>query len=392
MHQLPLRSLRLIGTVGASAALALGVGAATASAKSHPDQHPHGGAPGTGVGGRQKTETSAAPALRDRVFATGGALTNPDDITRLGGRIFVVWQNATQPDGSGGGTSTVVAYLNNGKPAGSWEISGHVDGFTADPANHRVIATANEDANSSLYTITPYGPAADQFHHYTYSPDPSTLTGGGTDAISIVADKILISASNPQTSTGPAVFQVSIPAGGTIATLTPYFEDDSPAIDAITGNPVTLNLTDPDSNAVVPRNASMFGGDFVLDSQGDSELIFAADNGSSAPSLTVLNLNAGPGSTAPQVDDVRWATSPHGTLFVTDGKANTVYAITGSFGADAVLTAIPSGSPSLAGDIGRIDLATGTVTPIATGFQSPKGLLYLPGHAGRGSAARGHDS
>lgn len=391
MHQLPPRSSRLIGAVGGSVALALGVGVATASATSHPNHHPNGHAPGTGAGSRENTGTSAAPALREQVFATGVTLTNPDDITRLGDRIFVVWQNETQPDGSGG-TSTVVAYRNNGKPAGSWEIPGHIDGLTADPADHRVIATANEDANSSLYTITPHGTAADQLHHYTYSPDPSTLTAGGTDAISIVAGKTLISASNPQTSTGPAVFQVSIPAGGTIATLAPYFNDDSSATDAITGSPVTLNLTDPDSSAAVPRNASNFGGDFVLDSQGDSELIFAADSGSSAPSLTALSLNAGPASsTAPQVDDVRWVTSPHGTLFVTDGKANTVYAITGSFGAGAVLTAIPGDSPSLAGDIGSIDLATGTVTPIATGFQSPKGLLYLPGHAGRKGAAPSHN-
>jgi hypothetical protein len=53
------------------------------------------------------------------VFATGGGLTNPDDITTMGGRIFVVWQNSTQPDGSGPGTSTVVAYRNNGKPSGT---------------------------------------------------------------------------------------------------------------------------------------------------------------------------------------------------------------------------------------------------------------------------------
>ena len=116
---------------------------------------------------------------------------------------------------------------------------------------------------------------------------------------------------------------------------------------------------------------------------------FAADQGGSAPSLTVLNLNAGFASAqAPQVDDVRWAGSPHGTLLATDGKANTVYAITGSFGRGAVLTAIPNDSPSLAGDIGSIDLATGTVTPIVTGLQAPKGLLYLPGHAGRGGEHR----
>lgn len=347
----------------------------------------------TGAGG-----AAAAPGhhgrppspLHKRVFATGGTLTNPDDITALDGRVFVAWQNNTQPDGSGGGASTVVAYRGNGAAAGSWQIPGHVDGLTADPAARDVIATSNEDAHSSLYMIAPHRDGAMGLRRYTYSPDPSTLAGGGTDAISIVGKKILISASNPQNATGPAVFQAVIPRDGSVATLTSYFDDDSTATDAITGKQVTLHLTDPDSNAVVPRRASPYGGGFVLNSQGDSELIFAADQGDSAPSLTVLNLNAGSASSqAPQVDDVRWASSPHGTLLATDGQANKVYAITGSFGRGAVLTAIPNDSPSLGGNIGTIDLASGTVTPIVTGLQAPKGLLYLPGHAGREGEHRG---
>lgn len=360
-------SRRAVAVFGSIATVALGVAAVTADAAT-PHHHATNG---------------SSSSLKSRVFATSSTLTNPDDITSLHGRIFVVWQNQTQPNGSGPGTSTVVSYRYNGKPAGSWNLSGHVDGLTADPANHRVIATTNEDANSSLYTITPGGHKADQLHHYTYSPDPMTLTGGGTDAISILHGKILISASNPQNSTGPAVFQADVPRDGTVVTLTPYFNDDSTATSAATGQPTTLNLTDPDSSAIVPQRASKFGGDFVLDSQGDSELIFAADNGSSAPSLTVLDLNAGTASpTAPQVDDVRWITSPHGTLFMTDGSANRIYAVTGSFGTGSVVTAIPGDSPSLAGDLGSVDISTGTVTPILTGFQSPKGLLYLPGHAG----------
>jgi hypothetical protein len=385
MNRVTIGRLARLAAIGASgtAAVALSAVGAAASPPAHRGLDHRNGA-------RRGASAPAATTLRQRVFASSGTLTGPDDITRLGGRIFVVWQNATKPDGSGG-VSTVVAYRNNGKQSGSWEIPGHIDGLTADPANHRVIATANEDSNSSLYTITPHGEKSAQLQHYTYSPDPSTLTGGGTDAISIVGGKILISASNPQNTLGPAVFQAQVPLGGTVATLTPYFNDNSSATDATTGGTVTLALTDPDSNTVVPRKAPTFGGDFVLDSQGDSQLIFAADNGTSVPSLTVLNLNAGLVSTqGPQVDDVRWTTSPYGTLFVADAAANKIYAITGSFGPSAVLTAIPGDSPSLAGDIGRIDLVTGTVTAIVTGFQSPKGLLYLPGHAEHATMSHGH--
>jgi hypothetical protein len=306
MNRVVVSSLSVCAAAGASIALA-SAGAVGASARPGPsgvESHRTGT---KGHHSNNEGNSAPAPAISRHVFAASGTLTSPDDITSEGGRIFVAWQNGTQPDGSGGGSSTVVAYRNNGKPAGSWDIPGHVDGLTADPANHRVIATVNEDLNSALYTITSSGKKAGKLRHYTYSPDPSTLTGGGTDAVSIVAGKILISASNPQSTTGPAVFHADVPTSGAVATLTPYFNDNSTAVDAITHKPVTLSLTDPDSNAVVPSGASMFGGDFVLDSQGDSQLIFAA--GTSAPSLMVLNLNAGSsGGPAPQVDDVRWTT------------------------------------------------------------------------------------
>src|SRR5579859_1600166 len=108
-------NLRLL--IGALAALALGLGAMSASARPRPhDGHGH-----------------RTRGIRMEVFASSDSLTNPDDITALDGRIFVVWQNATKPDGSGGGQSTIVAYRAGGKPDGRWEVPGHVDGLTADP-------------------------------------------------------------------------------------------------------------------------------------------------------------------------------------------------------------------------------------------------------------------
>jgi hypothetical protein len=65
--------------------------------------------------------TAAASMLAGyqmRVFAAGGSsLSGPDDITQLGGWIYVVYQNATQADGSTGGASNVVAYRRNGTVA-----------------------------------------------------------------------------------------------------------------------------------------------------------------------------------------------------------------------------------------------------------------------------------
>jgi hypothetical protein len=332
------------------------------------------------------TAAASMPAgYQMRVFATGGAsLSGPDDITQLGGWIYVVYQNATQADGSTGGASNVVAYRRDGTVARTWSVTGHADGITADPTNHRVIVTVNEDANSSLYTIDPSGPAAQQVQHYTYSPDPATLTGGGTDAVSIVNGQILISASNPSPTTmggttfsAPAVFTATIPATGSVVTLTPTFNDNSPAIDAVSGAPVTLNLSDPDSNAVVPSSSPRFAGDFMLDSQGDSNLVFAGNPGTPSQSLTSLMLTSTSG--APQVDDVSWTSTPHGTLLMVDAQLNQIDAITGPLGMGTAFTAIPSGTTPLSGDLATIDLSTGAVTPVITGLGSPKGLLYVPG-------------
>ena len=38
-----------------------------------------------------------------------------------------------------------------GASVGQWNVTGKVDGLTADPNTGTVIATANEDLNSSLY-------------------------------------------------------------------------------------------------------------------------------------------------------------------------------------------------------------------------------------------------
>ena len=323
------------------------------------------------------------------MFASGGpSTTNPDDITILDGVIYVAYQNNAKADGTPtGATSTVVAYGRDGTQLQSWSLLGRNDGLTADPRHDRLIATVNEDANSSLYTIRPEAQADDQLRHYSYSPDPASVTGGGTDAISVLHGRIFISASNPQSGTAPAVFTARIPEHGSVASLSPTFYDNSQATDAVTGNAAPLALTDPDSNATVPRTSPRFGGDFVLDSQGDSQLVFVHHPGTDDQSLTGLALKSSAG--APQVDDVTWTKDAGGTLLVVDQGNDQIDAISGPFASGTALTSIPSGSP-LAGDVGTIDLATGTVTPFATGFGSPKGLLYLAPQAEESSGGHHH--
>jgi hypothetical protein len=104
------------------------------------------------------------------VFATGLSVTHPtahgrvavsdpDDITSLGGDVFVAFQNGVGPQGqastTGDHASTVAEFNLSGHAVAQWDIVGKCDGLTADPRSGTLIATVNEDANSSIYQINP---------------------------------------------------------------------------------------------------------------------------------------------------------------------------------------------------------------------------------------------
>jgi hypothetical protein len=313
------------------------------------------------------------------VFAAShsGAVTGPDDIARLGDDIFVGYQNGVgsmgEPAPNGQTKSTVVQYDRHGHQVASWNVTGKVDGLGADPDRHRVIATVNEDGNSSLYTITP-NDRDGAVKHYRYDVNPLPQ-GGGTDSVVVRDGVILISASAPApdangtTFSGPALYAVTL--AGDTATVRPVLFDNSTATDAVTGKQVTLNLSDPDSSEIVPDSVPRFGGDLLLDSQGDGQLVFVAHPGRHDQHDTVLNLNA-------QVDDSAFATDPHGTLFVVDSATNDILAIRGSFHRGEAFSSVPSGSPTPTA-LDSLNLANGQVTEFATGIGSPKGLLFVAG-------------
>ncbi|WCK54240.1 hypothetical protein PP175_23610 [Aneurinibacillus sp. Ricciae_BoGa-3] len=310
------------------------------------------------------------------LFAQGTpANSSADDITVLNSHIFVVYQNGVGSKGeaskSGATQSTIVEYDNSGKKINSWNVTGKVDGMTADASNDRVLATVNEDANSSMYIIRPHAAQNQQVQHITYSAP--LAHGGGTDSIAIQNGAIYVSASAPAADasgnyTKAALYQVTIT--GSTASLDPVLMGNAAATDVTTGKPVTLNLSDPDSSTVVPTTDTQYGGDVMLDSQGDSELVFIKNPGKSDQAQTRLSLGT-------QVDDVAWATSSRGNLYVTDGSDNKVYTITGNFTPGTVFVACPSDS-GVAGFIGTLDLSTGTIHPFALGIKSPKGLHFVP--------------
>jgi len=343
------------------------------------------------------------PTLTSTVFASGASLThptahgaealsNPDDITALGSHIFVAFQNGVGPQGeastTGNQDSTIVEFNGHGGAVRQWDVLGKVDGLTADPNTRRLIATVNEDANSSIYLIKPK--AGTTPVHFVYNEALPHL--GGTDAISIYRGMTLVSASAPGTTgtvtTYPAVYRLVFDASTHVATVTPYLSAQASARVAnvnstLFGTTTQLNLTDADSNEVVPWFAPRFAGDFMLTSQGDLQQIFV-HGARSHLRLSVLNLSAA-------VDDTAWASSRWGALYTTDGSANTIYTITGRFHRGQVFVATTPCSanaapatcpgPGYPADyLGQLNPHTGqiaTVNVVGPTVQ-PKGMIFLP--------------
>jgi len=349
-----------------------------------------------------------SPAFTNTVFASGVQLTHqtpagpegitqPDDITYLHDHIFAGFQNGVGPQGqpstTGNADSTIVEFNLAGRAVEEWDVVGKCDGVTADPRTDELIATVNEDANSSVYLIDPK-PGSTPVH-YQYSE--SLPHNGGTDAIEIYHGMVLISGSAPGTTgtlsapqpTFPAVYEVSFDSGDDIATVSPLFFDEDPATVANTnradsGQTVDLALTDPDSNEDVPWYARRFAGEFMLTSQGDQQQIFVSHAGTPRQSLSVLNLTA-------SVDDTAWPSTPSGAIYTTDNSNDTINRITGPFVPGSVFAAVTPCDENIApatcpgpgfppNYLGEINPWTGDITAVDVSGPAfePQGMLFLP--------------
>lgn len=300
------------------------------------------------------------------------ALTMPDDITQSGGDLYTAFQNGVGPQGQaaadGNADSTVVRFTPGGSVVAQWDVRGKVDGLSANPATGDVIATVNEDANSSLYDISAGGVT-----HYRYNK--ALPHRGGTAGVSFYQGKMLVSASAPGTSgaaaPNPAVYSVTLNQATKVATVKPYLRDEARARVANQrhlGSHAKLALTDPDSSTVVPAASPRFRGDFMLTSQSDQEQVYSSVPGS----LWVLKLSQA-------VDDTAWATAWHGALYVTDNAAGTVSAVDSRefWPGTAFVTVTPA---SAANWLGLLNMATGQITPVELRGATvrPRGMVFVP--------------
>lgn len=135
--------------------------------------------PGNGAG-----PTVAAPRRFDvDVFVRGTSKRyNPDPIVALDKFIFVAYQNATGPTGTGG-DSTIVQYKTDGSIVASIRVPGRCDGMRWNPYTKLMWITVNEDANSSMFT---WDPSSNKVTHYSFS---SAKHGGGYDDLAFTGGR-----------------------------------------------------------------------------------------------------------------------------------------------------------------------------------------------------------
>jgi hypothetical protein len=383
------RLAKMFATVGAVAAVLVGMTAFALPAAAQADQPTPTYNVRTILSGKSLHHwyTKAGSRVRH-----SEPLTQPDDITRIGGDLFTAFQNGVGPQGQASTDrnrdSTVVEFTLSGVVVNQWDIVGKCDGLTANASAGLVVATVNEDAHSSLYTIDPF---TSQVLHYSYSGPLSH--DGGTDAISFYNGMMLISAAAPGTAGAlvprrfrPAVYVVTLNQPKHLAFFRPLFFDQSHATAANGphfGKPVKLNLTDPDSNEVVPGLEPRFRGDFMLTSQGDKEQVYVSGAGSKNQHLWVLSLSQ-------SVDDTAWSTSWHGAFFATDHDADNVDVINGSFWPGTAFVAVtpcdadntPATCPGPrfpANYIGHLDLFNGQIVKVSLrgARLHPQGLIFV---------------
>jgi len=310
------------------------------------------------------------------VFAQSpNGVSQPDSIVQWHDHVIVGFQNHVAKDGSDGKSSTIVEFSLDGAVQRAFQVPGHNDGLRI--INRSFLwALQNEDANPNLVVIDLRSGLQTQ---YQFSPTPH---GGGYDDIAVKGGSIYFTASNPNLDSNgvndfPALVRATL--SGNSVVLEPVLYGNGEATDFSTGKTTSLNLTDPDSMTVDPR------GNIVFVSQADSVLVFVHKPLEADQAAGVLPLSSsvtGPGGATITIDDTAFAPRGAVVLLVTDVQGGIIYKIERP--ARPAFGFKPGFAPGQAysasdtlGLVGTLDVDTGFITPIVTGFGSARGLLFL---------------
>ncbi|GCE17491.1 hypothetical protein [Dictyobacter kobayashii] len=301
------------------------------------------------------------------LFASGTKdYFNPDAVEVSDGHVFIDYQNKTAKDGTDNKTSTIVEYTMDGKVLKKFSAPGHSDGMRVNPVTKQLWVTSNEDGNPKFETIDPVKGTVTP---YTFSPTPH---GGGYDDVYFLNGSAFIAASNPTLDKNgvnvfPAVDKIQLDKGKVV--LTPILMGNAQATDITAGattTKVTLNEIDPDSLSTDHK------GNLVLINQAGSEIVYIGHPGTAQQAVSRLTVGT-------QLDDTVWPNDTDGRLLVVDGPANHTYWVRGHFKAGSIYTETPSDS-GVAGVLATVDKSTGILSPVAIGFTSPTGMIFVPDH------------
>lgn len=315
-------------------------------------------------------QVTATQGYKVSVFAVGNdKYTAPDSIALANGHIFIGYGGPGLPDGSDGKSSYILEYTMTGAQVHVYAVLGHNDGLKLNPYDGKLYAMQNEDANPSLVIIDPE--TKQQTSPIQFAATPAH--GGGYDDMVFRDHKLYLSCSNPANNPNaePAIVKADVDS---LISVKETLAGNASAIVVPTGATTTLNLQDPDSMTLTPQ------GDLFLDSQGDSEVLIVRHPDSDDQTVLQIPLTSAYG--VPQIDDTFFTPSRRGFYLVADTPANTVYVISKPAFASGVPYSAGVGAPDSQGNsvgfVGTLDLDSGYITPVVSGFQSPHGLAFVP--------------
>jgi hypothetical protein len=299
--------------------------------------------------------------------------TQPDDlaVSGSGATLWVGYGNGVDTTGKGGPSTLVQYNISTGAVLRQMSIPGHLDGLKINPTTRDIWATENEDGNPTLTVINHVN-----FTVKKYIFKPALITGGMDDLafVGVNSQHVFIVTSSQKSSNLPVIVRISgplIPHGTAVASA--LVGNPAAVLNVVTNTVETSDMIgDPDSMTLDPS------GELVLDNRSDHSLYIARASGATNPVLRVpLTLLGAP----VEVNDTIFTTSATtgksstaGVIYITDTTANKIYALTKPyFPSNEVYTAA-----NVLNDVCLVDLNTGVVTPVVTGFAGVHGLAFSP--------------
>jgi len=302
--------------------------------------------------------------------------TQPDDIavSADGADLWVGYGNLADPTGANGSSNLVEYDIATGKVLQNLTIPGHLDGLKINPNGGAVWATQNEDGSPTLTIVNPKN---GKFQ--TFKVTSSLITGGLDDLVLSGKDSAFVTASSQVSLTAPVIVEISLKGKKKKSSLTvTSVLPQSPAtvFNVVTNKAETGDtIGDPDSMTIDQA------GELVLEDRVSDSLFIVRNPSATNPVLRVpLTLVTTP-DVPVEVDDTIFTysltsgeSSTAGTIFITDTTANVIYTLTKPY----FPTTEVYSAANVANAVGLVDLNTGVVTPVATGFMGVHGLAFSP--------------